>query len=286
LAYSNELSVDYHGRTAEEAAEIFGQAGLRSAFWNAQKQGWTTEIKDKWISRMELLKSRTGRVLIESHRGAEALAPENSWPALRLGREAGADFLEADVQISQDGVAFLRHNYTLPDNRWCSSVGWAEIKEMRIQNEALPSLEDVLVWARENKVYLSLDLKVGFTPEGRLANEVLRLLERTRTTGNVILISWDHVELLQIKQTHPAITTRALIRGRLVDYADFVKYTKADSVSLTYGVIRPSDVEQVHRAGVAVMLAEMWYPDFEMAKQLDIDMVSWSDPYMARKMLG
>ncbi|PJH74864.1 MAG: hypothetical protein CO064_09725 [Anaerolineae bacterium CG_4_9_14_0_8_um_filter_58_9] len=236
--------------------------------------------------KKELLKSKTGRVLIESHRGAEGLAPENSWAALKLGGESGADFLEMDVQLSRDGVAFLRHDYTLPDGQWCSSVSWAELKEMTIQNEPFPLLEDVLVWAREGDICLSLDLKVGFIPERCLVTEVLRLLNRTQTQAYVMLISWDHIELLQIKLSHPDLTTRALIRGRLVEYADFLKHTRADAVSFTYGVVRPPDVEQVHHAGVAVNLSEMWRPDFEMVKNLDVDMVSWSDPNEARRMLG
>jgi glycerophosphoryl diester phosphodiesterase len=235
--------------------------------------------------KKDLLKSVTGRILIESHRGAEGLAPENSWSALKLGSESGADFLEVDVQLSQDGVAFLRHNYTLPDGRWCFNVPWAELKEIKIQNEPFPCLEEVLVWTRENSVCLSLDLKVGFIPQGSLTREVLRLLEHTKTQEHVMLISWDHVQLLQIKQSHPELTTRALINGRLVEYADFLKYTQADAISLSYGVSRASDVEQIHQAGVAVIMAEMWCPDFEMVKNLDMDMVSWSDPNEARRML-
>jgi glycerophosphoryl diester phosphodiesterase len=237
------------------------------------------------MNRMELLKSRTGRVLIESHRGAEALAPENSWAALRLGCEAGADLLEVDVQLSSDGIPFLHHNYTLPDARWCSTVPWHEIRDMRIRGEPLPSLEDVLVWAREQRVCLSLDLKVGFLPQCRLMAEVLRSLERTGTQNQVLLICWDHVELLQIKQSNPAIKTRALQRGRLVDYAGFVRQTRVDAISLAYGVVRPGDVEQIHAAGGAVLLGDMWQLDCEMIKQLDVDMVSWSDPYEAKKMM-
>jgi hypothetical protein len=33
LWYHNRMSVDYHGRSAEQVAEIFRQAGLTSAFW-------------------------------------------------------------------------------------------------------------------------------------------------------------------------------------------------------------------------------------------------------------
>jgi hypothetical protein len=33
LWYHNRLSLEYHGRNAEQAREIFNQAGLRSKFW-------------------------------------------------------------------------------------------------------------------------------------------------------------------------------------------------------------------------------------------------------------
>jgi hypothetical protein len=35
LWYQDRLSVDYHGRSIEQIAEIFRQAGLTSAFWDA-----------------------------------------------------------------------------------------------------------------------------------------------------------------------------------------------------------------------------------------------------------
>ena len=67
---------------------------------------------------LELLKSKTGRTLIESHRGVEGDVPENSWSAIKLGHQLGADLIEVDVQLSRDDVPFLRHNYQLPDGRW------------------------------------------------------------------------------------------------------------------------------------------------------------------------
>ena len=36
LWYHKRLSVDYHGRSAEEAKAIFRQCGLRSGFWSMQ----------------------------------------------------------------------------------------------------------------------------------------------------------------------------------------------------------------------------------------------------------
>ncbi|MBI5945854.1 MAG: hypothetical protein HY864_15955 [Chloroflexi bacterium] len=33
LWYHNRLSVDFHGRSVEQVAEVFKQAGLKSKFW-------------------------------------------------------------------------------------------------------------------------------------------------------------------------------------------------------------------------------------------------------------
>ena len=38
LWYQDRLSLDYHGRTIEQVAEIFKQAELTSAFWYDQEQ--------------------------------------------------------------------------------------------------------------------------------------------------------------------------------------------------------------------------------------------------------
>lgn len=34
LWYHNRLSTDFHGRSIEQVAEVFRQAGLKSTFWN------------------------------------------------------------------------------------------------------------------------------------------------------------------------------------------------------------------------------------------------------------
>jgi len=234
---------------------------------------------------LTLLKSITGRVLVESHRGAESLAPANSFRALQIGHQRGADLIEVDAQLSADGVAFLRHNYALPDGRWCRDVTWDELSRVVIEGEALPKLEEVLAWARDVDAKLSLDLKTGFTPEGKLTAEVLRVIERTQSADRVMLIAWDHNELGRAKDAHPEITTRALMRARLVDLPAALKAARVDCVSLSYDLIRPADVEQAHALGVAITLAEMWQPDFDFVARAGVDIVSWGDPIEAKRRL-
>lgn len=211
--------------------------------------------------------------------------PENSWPAIKLGHQLGADLIEVDVQMSRDGVPFLRHNYQLPDGRWGHNLAWDELSSLRVEGEALPSLEDVLVWAREVDVILSLDIKNMFHPAGNMTETVIRLLERTNTQDRVVLLFIDHPELLRTKQAHPELTTRALVSGRLLDYPGYLRSIRADSVSLMYGMFHPQDVEQLHAAGLSVTLGGLWNPDPDLFRVLEIDVFNHGDPAAARKLL-
>lgn len=234
---------------------------------------------------LELLKSKTGRTLIESHRGIEADVPENSWPAIRLGHELGADLIEVDVQMSRDCVPLLRHNYQLPDGRWCGQLPWNELSELRINGEPFPLLEEVLVWAREVDATLSLDIKSFFNPEESLIREVVRLLERTNMKEKVLLLFFDHQELLHTKLAHPELTARALLTGRLANFPEYLQSIRADGVSLSYGMFHPVDVEQIHSIGAFVSLVQVWNLNSNLFQTLDIDIFSYGNPAEARKIL-
>jgi glycerophosphoryl diester phosphodiesterase len=51
--------------------------------------------------------------LIIAHRGASALAPENTFAAFQKAIDAGADGIELDVRLSKDGVPVVFHDSTL-----------------------------------------------------------------------------------------------------------------------------------------------------------------------------
>jgi glycerophosphoryl diester phosphodiesterase len=51
--------------------------------------------------------------LVVAHRGAPLQAPENTMESFRLGVEAGADAIELDVHLTQDGQLAVIHDETL-----------------------------------------------------------------------------------------------------------------------------------------------------------------------------
>jgi glycerophosphoryl diester phosphodiesterase len=61
----------------------------------------------------DALRRRGPRPLIIAHRGDSSRAPENTIEAARLGRDAGADAWEFDVQRTRDGVPVVIHDESL-----------------------------------------------------------------------------------------------------------------------------------------------------------------------------
>ena len=100
-----------------------------------------------------------------------------------------------------------------------------------------------------------------------------------------MLIAWDHAALHWLKQTHPHITTRVLLRARPLDLVTVVRASLADGVSLSFDLASQADVAALHAAGIAVLIAELFEPDFERVVALGADLVSWGDPIQAAREL-
>src|SRR4029077_5089067 len=74
--------------------------------------------------------------LIIGHRGASAVAPENTLAAFDLALKSGADGVEFDVRLSRDGVPVIIHDETLrrtglrPER--VSDLTVAELKQVNV----------------------------------------------------------------------------------------------------------------------------------------------------------
>lgn len=90
-----------------------------------------------------------------AHRGARALAPDNTLEAFRLGVEMGATGLESDVWISDDGHAVLDHDGIV--GGWLRRRPIGTVLRHRLP-EHVPTLDELYV-ACGTDLPLSLDVK-------------------------------------------------------------------------------------------------------------------------------
>jgi glycerophosphoryl diester phosphodiesterase len=90
-----------------------------------------------------------------AHRGARALAPENTLAAFRLALSLGATGLESDVWLTADGAAVLDHDGAVRSGLRRRSIG--DIERARLPPH-IPTLEDLYADCG-TAFHLSLDVK-------------------------------------------------------------------------------------------------------------------------------
>ncbi len=234
---------------------------------------------------MDLLHSVTGRILIEGHRAAEGIAVENSWEAIEAGYAVGADLLELDVQRAVDGELVIYNGYHLPDGRWIRELDSKELRAVSPKGHRLVFLEKVLEWVKDKSIGLSLDIKNGFGFDSQVFLDTLKCVEDHNLTECVMLAGWDHAGLLLSKDRNSTIKTRAIIRGRPVDIVQMAQNAKVDAISLDADMVTATEIDALHTAGIAVVIAELIRPDFSHPVKLGADIVCCSDPGAARKAL-
>lgn len=103
--------------------------------------------------------TRTGPIVV-AHRGNSMRAPENTLASMREAFELGADVVELDLRLTQDGVPVLLHDATV--DRTTNGTGpvsamtLADVKELdagswkdqRYAGELVPTLTEALEFGR------------------------------------------------------------------------------------------------------------------------------------------
>jgi len=244
---------------------------------------------------LKLRKADTGRALVMGHRGAEALAPENTMAAFEAGLKAGADLLELDVQLTADDRVIVFHDFTLgrktSDPRWVRDVTWEEIRQLDMgswfdphyTDQRIPLLEEVLAWAK-GRVPLCIDLKTGFAFNHRLEKKVAKLVERNQMVDEVVIIAWDQFALRRVKALNPEMATGVALCGRFVDLIPMARSLQVNWLSLWWEHSTSEEISQAQDVGLAVNLV-MFLPDYAEAVRLGVDIVEARDPEQAKAAL-
>jgi glycerophosphoryl diester phosphodiesterase len=212
---------------------------------------------------MRLLARDNGFVHVCGHRGHSIATPENTLAALRFAREAGATSCEIDLVLSADDEIMLAHDLTL--DRTTSGRGLiatksaAEIRRLdagswfrpEFTGERMPTLREVLAWSLPAGLGLVAEIKER-QRIGRLVERLGTLLEETGALAEVVLISFDHVDLLRAKDAIPGIRTEGITHARHADPVGVAHSARLDSLSIELARFDPDDARALHAAGIAL----------------------------------
>ena len=164
-----------------------------------------------------------------AHRGACSVAPENTMSAFRAAFDLGTDGFETDVQITKDSVPVIQHNYSIEEN----SDGEGKVSEMtldelrgfdfgswfdeRFAGERIATLEECLGYGKRFRL-VNIEIKA---PVSEKRDSVLPVAEMIASSGypeRIIVSSFDHSILKEIKETYPELRVGALVYSKMIAY--------------------------------------------------------------------
>jgi len=223
------------------------------------------------------LRRPPGRFARVGHRGASALAPENTLAALALAVELGCDMLEFDVLDLVDGTLVLAHSLKLREVSHGAARGRVRrrtLEGLRVFAPNLPTLDEALAHcaAELPGIGLQLDLKRRGI-ERAVVDTVRRhgVLDRSWVSG------FDARALRLIAELEPKLARAytlprdrlriskrgplaPVVRGTLAAIGaslprrlpELLRRAHADAATLHHSVCSPAAIARAHEVGAAV----------------------------------
>ena len=236
----------------------------------------------------ELRREKNGRSLLVGHRGAMAVAPENTMPSFEAGLAGGADLLELDVQLTADEQVILFHDTLLEAKtgirgqigdftaEFLCTLDVGSYFDPQFAGLKMPLLDEMLAWAK-NRVALMIELKHGPVFEPRLDQYVVRLIEQHGMADQVVLISFDQFALRRVKQMNRNLTVSLIYVGRFCDPLAMVGGVPLDGLSPATDFLTLDEVKLIQKAGYACTPGGFYW-DYPTLLEWGVDTISTNNP--------
>jgi len=177
--------------------------------------------------------------LIIGHRGASAVAPENTLAAFARAFDDGADGIELDVRLARDGLPVVIHDANLRHTSGrkakvgnLTSARLSEIDvgswfnrahhrfaRLQYSRQTVPALDDVFRLLRNQSrkdFVVYIEMKTCRTPSlnAALARAVVEATSRHELHKQTVVISFNLAAVAKIKELDASIRTGALFGPR------------------------------------------------------------------------
>jgi glycerophosphoryl diester phosphodiesterase len=248
--------------------------------------------------------------LIIGHRGASAHAPENTLVAFERAIRDGADGIEFDVRLARDRVPVVIHDATLrrtgrrdgavalltSDELSGIDVGtWFGLRHpLRAQpayaEATVPTLAAVFDRFSAASAVLYVEMKCERSESRALALEVARLVRDYSLAGRVVVESFNHEAIAEVKRIAHEIRTAALFEPSLARPFPSIRKMieravecRADELALHRMLASRRIVEEAGRAGMRTVVWTVDNPSWiGRAKRFGVHAIITNDPARMR----
>ncbi|KLV03381.1 glycerophosphodiester phosphodiesterase [Photobacterium aquae] len=220
--------------------------------------------------------------MISGHRGARALAPENTLAGMNLAADCGVEWIEIDTQLSKDGIPVIIHDKTV--NRCTNGRGKvASLTLEQLQSldagswfdphfatETIPTLSQTLELCTNRGLSLNLEIKIYHPREAEpLIDAIADVIKQHNYPAEKLLLSSFDIATLQLCQTHLPEVRRGYIcdtwnNKRLAKLANLDLF----SIHIDHRILTPEIAETIKQQG---LILKVW---------------TLNDPSQAERMYG
>ena len=231
-------------------------------------------------------------ILIIGHKGASAIAPENTLKAFKKAIELKADMVEFDIHKTKDGEIVIIHDLdtlsTTGVQGLIKDMTLEEIKKLDAgEGEKIPTLLELIKVAKE-KVGLQIEIK-----SSGLLEKLIKLLKEVNLVNTSIVSSFAFGELVKLKNLEPKIKLGLLLSADLVQVRQ-IKRNILKAVDKKFYAIHPhysvADKEIVDFAHDNNLKVNVWTVNdkdvMERLIEIGVDGIITDDISMANELLG
>ncbi|MDQ1638922.1 MAG: glycerophosphoryl diester phosphodiesterase [Pyrinomonadaceae bacterium] len=217
--------------------------------------------------------------LIIGHRGASALAPENTLAAFSRALEDGADGIEFDVRLSRDRVPVVIHDATLKrtgklDRRvdeldaselqQCDVSSWFGLVQSENKDAGtVPRLAQLFELFQQTNGLLYLEMKSDAADATSLVSAIVNEIHKAQIAKQVVVSSFDLNAVALVKKIDPTISTAALFEPKLfrpistirrLKMVDLAVEHRADEIALHHSLCSARVVQKAAESGLPVVV--------------------------------
>jgi len=208
-----------------------------------------------------------GRILNIAHAGASSIAPQNTMAAGQKAFDVGADIWGVDVRLTADDLFVLMHDdtldrttnvedlfptrapwrvneFTFEEVRSLDAGSWfvredpfeqieegnvSAAKQVAYIGEPVPSLREALAFVADCQWLIDIEVKsMDASVREVAARRIVDLIRETGTESRVLVSSFDHEFLREVKALGSSISTGVLTVFPLLDVAKTLDAMGAD----------------------------------------------------------
>jgi glycerophosphoryl diester phosphodiesterase len=213
--------------------------------------------------------------MITGHRGALALAPENTLAGIQKAVECGVEWIELDTQLCADNIPVIIHDDTV---QRCTN-GKGRVSELTLTQlkaldagswfsseftgETIPSLKETLIACQESAININIEIKIH--SEHEIKPLVVKVIETVKCLNypieKLLFSSFSKKALAHCQTLYPEVRRGFITKHNPSNMLNTIKHLDLYSLHINYRRLNEPLAKSIKEMGLILMIWTMNDPN-------------------------